>query len=93
MNGEEISLCTSNLYAIDLEDCVKNHHMDDKTKASVGGNHAERFVPKDTLPHEMFCAIASAGRLIAALCQKTVFDMRERIWCVPRVMQCSRIRN
>ena len=74
--GGNFTVHEQRLYAIDLEDCVKNHYIGDKTKASVGGNHAERFVPKGTLPQEMFCAIASAGRLIAALCQKTVFDMR-----------------
>ena len=76
--GGNFTVHEQRLYAIDLEDCVKNHYIDDHTEASVGGNHAERFVPKDTLPQEMFCAIASAGRLISALCQKTVFDMRRK---------------
>ena len=76
--GENFTVHEQRLYAIDLEDCVKNHYIGDKTKASVGGNHAKRFVPEGTFPEEMFCAIASAGRLIAALCQKSVFNMRGR---------------
>ena len=75
--GKNFTVYDQRLYAIDLEDCVKNHHRGDKTKARVGGTHAGRFTSDDTFPLETFCAISSAGRLIGALCQKIVLDMRE----------------
>jgi len=75
--GKNFTVYDQRLYAIDLEDCVKNHHRGDKTKARVGGTHAGRFTSDDTFPKETFCAISSAGRLIGALCQKIVLDMRE----------------